>query len=103
MKRRRAKVIDEDDGLSPAERVCALLRDVQWKSNCSTQTLQNVLDSLRGKLGQAIIECQSSKEGLPRNIESADQKMRHTVCLRCVCVCVCVSNYIFSKNKVISN
>ena len=99
MKRRRAKVIEEDDGLSPAERVCALLRDVQWKSNCSTQTLQNVLDSLRGKLGQAIIECQSSKEGLPRNIESADQKMRHTVCLRCVCV----SNYIFSKNKVISN
>ena len=61
MKRRRRKIDQDDDGLSPAERVCALLRDVQWQTNCSTKTLQSVLDSLHGKLGEAIYENAKSR------------------------------------------
>ena len=87
MKRRRRKIVQEEDGLSPAERVCALLRDVQWKTNCSTQTLQSVLDSLHGKLGEAIRQCSA---GLPRNVKMADSKMRDTVCLCCL-MCRCTN------------
>lgn len=78
MKRRRRKIVQEKDGLSPAERLCSLLRDVQWKSNCSTETLQSFLDSLRGELGEAIRQCSA---GLPRNVKMADSKMRDAVCL----------------------
>jgi len=77
MKRRLRKIVEDDDGLSPAERVCALLRDVQWQTNCSTKTLQSVLDALHGKLGEAIRQCESA--GLPRNVKLADNKMRDTV------------------------
>ena len=86
MKRRRRKIVQEEDGLSPTERVCALLRDAQWKTNCSTQTLQSILDSLHGKLGEAIRQCEISGAELPRNVKSADKKMRDAVCLCCYCV-----------------
>ena len=69
------------DGLSPPERVCSLLRDVQWETNCSTLSLQRILDSLRGKLGEAIKQCKTSGFDLPRSAQSADKKMQQTVCL----------------------
>ena len=90
MKRRRRKIVQEEDGLSPAERVCALLRDVQWKCNCSTKTLQSLLDSLHGKLGEAIRQCESAGAGLPRNVKYADNKMRDAVCLCCL-MCRCTN------------
>ena len=88
MKRRRRKIVQDDtsaDGLSPAERVCAVLRDVQWQTNCSTQTLQRVLDSIHGELGEALKQCKISSVGLPRKVDSADKKMRSTVCLCAAC------------------
>lgn len=84
MKRRRRKIGREDAdsyGLSPSERVCEHLRDVQWKTNCSTQTLQSVLDSLHGKLGEAVRLCETSGVGLPRSVKSADKKMQAAVCV----------------------
>ena len=84
MKRARRKIVQKNDGLSPQERVCAVLRDIQWKTNCSTQTLQTVLDSLRDKLGDAVRQCETAGAGLPRDVKSADKKMRGTVCLRCL-------------------
>ena len=84
MRRARAKkkANDEDaDGLSPPQRVCSLLRDIQWQTNCSTLSLQRFLDGLRGELGHAIKECQDKGFALPRSVESADQKMRDAVCL----------------------
>ena len=89
MKRRRCrrKIVPDKsapDALSPAERVCEVLRDIQWETNCSTLTLQSVLNSLRtGKLGKALRQCEKSGEGLPRTVKSVDQKMRDTVCLCC--------------------
>ena len=84
MKRRRGKKVvsyDEDtDGLSPPERICSLLRAVQWETNCSTLTLQNILDSLHGRLGEAIRQCKTSGCDLPRSAKSADRKMQDTVC-----------------------
>ena len=74
------------DGLSPPERVCSLLRDVQWKTNCSTMSLQSILDALGGELGEAIRQCKVSGFELPRSVKSADQKMRDTVCLCELCL-----------------
>ena len=82
MKRRRRKIVQDDtegDGLSPSERVCAILRDIQWQTNCSTLSLQSFLDSLHGKLGEAVRQCKISGTGLPRSVKSADRKMRLTV------------------------
>ena len=68
--------IAASDVLTRTERVCEALREIQWLSNCSTQTLQYVLDSLsHGKLGTLI------KEGveLPRKVTHGDKKMQSTV------------------------
>lgn len=81
MKRARRKNIEDADGLSPPERVCSLLRDIQWETNCSTLSLQRVLDGLRGKLGHALKECEEKGFALPRSVEHADQKMRDAVSL----------------------
>lgn len=80
---KRKKAVSEEpiDGLSPPERVCSLLRDLQWKTNCSTLTLKSLLDSLQGRLGHAIKECKAKGFALPRSVEAADKKMRGTVCL----------------------
>ena len=82
MKRARGKgeASCDADGLSPSERVCSLLRDVQWKTNCSTLTLQFLLDALRGRLGEAIKQCHASG-GLPLKVTAADKKMTSTVCI----------------------
>ena len=85
-RRRREAAVQEDvafDDLSHAEHICALLCDIQWKTNCSTLTLQSVLDSLRGKLGDAVRKCKISGTQLPRSVKYADKKMRETVCLLC--------------------
>ena len=84
MKRRRTKKKRKDDdvdGLSPPERVCSVLRDIQWLSNCSTLALQKVLDSLHDKLGEAVRQCKIRGYKLPLLVTSADKKMRSTVCL----------------------
>lgn len=84
MKRRRTKKAaynDVADGFSPPERVCSVLRDIQWLSNCSTLALQSVLESLDGKLGEAVRQCKTRGCTLPRSVKYADKKMRATVCL----------------------
>ena len=83
MKRRRhnkASCDEDGDDLSPTERVCALLRGIQWETNCSTLTLQRFLDSLRGNIGQAVNQCKTLGLELPRSVKSADKKMKDTVC-----------------------
>ena len=61
--------------LTLREQVCEELRKIQWKTNCSTQTLQCFLDALRGKLGRLTRECAD----LPRSAEYADTKMQSMV------------------------
>jgi len=81
MKRRRhqKKAEDRRDDLSPPELVCSLLRDIQWETNCSTLSLQRFLDSLRGRLGEAVRQCKASGLELPRSVKFADKKMKNTV------------------------
>ena len=81
MKRRRhqKKAEDRRDGLSPPELVCSLLRDIQWETNCSTLSLQRFLDSLRGRVGEAVKQCKASGLELPRSVKFADKKMKNTV------------------------
>ena len=75
-RRRRVETSgDEETTLTKSEQVCAELREIQWRSNCSTQTLQCVLESLRGKLGKLVAE----RFELPRQVTSADQKMQTMV------------------------
>ena len=75
-KRCRKKVTSVDDGdLTQFERVCEILRDIQWKSNCSTMTLQVLLDALNGKLGALVKSC----DELPSNVTHADEKMHKMV------------------------
>ena len=96
MKRRRHQKADygEDrDGLSPPERVCSLLRDIQWETNCSTLSLQRFLDSLRGRVGEAVRQCKASGLELPRSVKYADKKMKNTVTFIQVEICHCFSCY----------
>ena len=79
MKRRRRGKASYDDGLSPPERVCSLLREIQWETNCSTLTLQKILDTLRGKLGETIEQCKTDGYEIPRSAKAADKKMETTV------------------------
>ena len=73
-KRRRRESLEEDGtGLLPSERVCEILRDIQWETNCSTLALQGFLDSLCGRLGQAIAQCKTSGDELPRSAKAADK------------------------------
>ena len=81
IKRKKAVSEESIDGLSPPEHICSLLRDIQWKTNCSTLTLQCLLDSLRGNLGHAIKDCNDKGFELPRLVDAADKKMSDTVCL----------------------
>ena len=61
---RRAKETDkEHDGLTPPERVCSILRDIQWETNCSSLSVQRLLDSLRGRLGESMTQCQAATLG----------------------------------------
>ena len=73
-KRRVEQLTGDKDYLSKCDQVCEELRELQWKSNCSTQTLQLILDALRGKLGRLV------KEGdLPRKATSGDKTMQEMV------------------------
>ena len=82
MKRSRCEQVSvAGDGLSPPERVCSLLRDIQWETNCSTLSLQRFLDSLRGELGEAVRQCKTSGFDLPRSAKFADKIMQQTVCV----------------------
>ena len=66
--------------LTKAERVCEHLREIQWQTNCSTRTLQTILNSLRGDFGKLIREVDS----LPTSVSQADKKMRDMVILKFV-------------------
>ena len=73
---KRCRPADEtDDDFSKADQVCEELRAIQWETNCSTQTLQRVLDSLRGNLGALV----KSGIDLPRQAKQADKKMQNMV------------------------
>ena len=75
--KRRKRVCAELCGvedLTEFERVCEELREIQWKTNCSTLTLQTFLDSLRGDLGKLVI-----RGKLPRQVNHADKKMQRLV------------------------
>ena len=62
------------EDLTEIERVCEELRELQWKTNCSTLTLQHFLESLRGNLGNLV---RNGK--LPRHVKQADKKMQRMV------------------------
>ena len=64
--------------LSKNEKILEQLRHVQWKCNCSTATLQCILDSLNAELGDLI----RANDDLPKNVKSADKKMQEMVSLR---------------------
>ena len=75
-RRRRVETSgDEEETLTKSEQVCAELRQIQWHSNCSTKTLQCVLDALHGKLGKLV----SDGVELPRQVTLADRKMQTMV------------------------
>ena len=73
-KRKRRVESIAGEQLSKCEQVCEELRELQWKSNCSTQTLQCILDSLRGKLGRLVKESH-----LPKKATSGDKTMQQMV------------------------
>ena len=79
-KRRIEKSVGGETCLTKREQVLEQLRDVQWISNCSTKTLQCILDRLNGKLGELIREC----DELPTKVSSADAKMQKMVCSTCM-------------------
>ena len=75
-KRSRQTVQKNSDGdLTQFERVCEHLREIQWKTNCSTMTLQVLLDALHGKLGALVKSC----DELPKKATHADKKMQRMV------------------------
>lgn len=74
-RRRVEKCDDEDPFLTKSEQVCEELRHIQWRSNCSTLTLQCILDSLKGKLGKLV----SDGVELPSQVTLADLKMQTMV------------------------
>ena len=86
-RRKRASAqIYAGEELTEFERVCEELREIQWKTNCSTLTLQTVLDSLRGELGKLV------RHGkLPRQVHHADKKMQTMVRLKILFVFTCQS------------
>ena len=94
-RRRQAEAITADDPLTSAERVCEELRQIQWKTNCSTLTLQCILDSLRGNLGKLVKN--AGEEELPRKATTADKKMQKLVWMMYVSLRVlCVHDYVFN-------
>ena len=74
-KRRVDEIVGEPGYLNKCEQVCEQLRELQWRTNCSTKTLQCLLDSLRGKLGRLVKE----SDDLPRKPTCADKKMQKMV------------------------
>ena len=62
--------------MTSVESVFEELRQIQWETNCSTTTLQKVLNALRGRLGRLIKE---SGDELPANITHADKLMQSMV------------------------
>ena len=86
--KRCRKAVQENnvDDLTQFERVCEHLREIQWKTNCSTMTLQVLLDALHGKLGALVKSC----DELPRKVTQADKKMESMVIIR---------NYYVASNK----
>ena len=77
-KRRARKKKKSTDGLTKVERVFEELRQIQWRTNCSSKTLQAFLDALTGNLGRLVgeIDCD-----LPAKVTYADKKMQRMVCL----------------------
>ena len=75
---RKAVQTKNVDDLTQFERVCEHLREIQWKTNCSTMTLQVLLDALHGKLGALVKSC----DELPRKATEADTKMQNMVIIR---------------------
>ena len=73
---RQAPTADDATDLDLQEQVCEELRSIQWKTNCSTQTLQCLLDSLNGKLGELYVSLDGD---LPRRATAADKKMQNLV------------------------
>ena len=79
--RRRRRVEGDDsatkDGYTDMERVCILLRDLQWQTNCSSKTLEKLLTAIRdGKLGDLI----RKQVELPKHVTYADKKCNKKVC-----------------------
>ena len=74
-KKQKRPVIIED--LTKADRIIEKLREIQWKTNCSTQTLKTFLNELRGELGDLIRELDN--DTLPKSFKYADKKMRRMV------------------------
>ena len=72
---RQAVQNNNDDDLTQFETVCEQLREIQWKTNCSTMTLQVLLDALNGKLGALVKSC----DELPRKPTQADKKIQSMV------------------------
>lgn len=91
----------EHEDLTKLERVCEELRDLQWQTNCSSKTLQTLLDALRGKLGRLIKE----SGDLPSTVTHADKKMQRLllICLLMQCLIVCKCKLLCAKQQQISN
>ena len=84
----------DDDSLTPNERVCEELRAIQWKSNCSTATLQDVLDALHGRLGSLLHAC----DNLPRKATKFDKKMQSMVRIT-ILFCCQTCNSVVSQQQ----
>jgi len=85
------------DSLTPAQRVCEELRQIQWQTNCSTQTLQCLLDSLRDNLGSLVKTCVD----LPRKATYADKTMQQLVRDYLYCVALFVTEMycvVYNRN-----
>ena len=78
-KRCRQSVTAVDDPLTQSDKVCEELRQIQWKTNCSTKTLQCILDSLQGNLGSLV----KAGVDLPRKVTNSDKKMQDLVTITC--------------------
>ena len=71
--KRKKRADLEDDVFSKQDRVCLALRELQWKTNCSTKTLEQVLASLRcGELVRAGIN-------MPTSVKKCDGKSQKMV------------------------
>ena len=75
-KRRAHKKKKSTDDLTKVDRVFEELRQIQWQTNCSSQTLQVFLDALVGNLGRLVSETDGD---LPAKVTYADKKMQQMV------------------------
>lgn len=75
-KRHAHKKKDSSDDLTKVERIFEELRQIQWRTNCSSQTLQAFLHALSGNLGRLVSEVDGD---LPAKVTYADKKMQQMV------------------------